>query len=47
MSRNLFRDTYVATWGRWSIGFLAFPPSGLAGRAMAGPVDWPRHCSAV
>ncbi len=28
-------------WGLWSLGFLAFPPAGLIGRAVAGPVDDP------
>lgn len=26
-------------WGVWTAGFLAFPIAGLAGRAVAGPVD--------
>ncbi|MEV6211631.1 hypothetical protein [Kitasatospora sp. NPDC051914] len=27
------------SWAWWTAGFLAFPVSGLAGRAVAGPVD--------
>ena len=38
MSRSTFRDTSIGTWALWTIGFLAFPLSGLAGRAIAGPV---------
>jgi hypothetical protein len=26
-------------WALWTVGFLAFPIAGLAGRAVAGPVD--------
>ncbi|MFB6839096.1 hypothetical protein [Streptomyces sp. NPDC056361] len=29
----------VRDWIRWTAGFLAFPIAGLAGRAVAGPVD--------
>ncbi|MFJ5829449.1 hypothetical protein [Streptomyces sp. NPDC093089] len=29
----------VRDWVRWTAGFLAFPIAGLAGRAVAGPVD--------
>ncbi|HXV93671.1 MAG TPA: hypothetical protein VD813_10265 [Pseudonocardia sp.] len=28
-------------WARWTAGFLAFPLAGLAGAAVAGPVDSP------
>ncbi|WP_432492515.1 hypothetical protein [Kineococcus gypseus] len=28
-------------WALWTLSFLAFPPAGLAGRALAGPVDDP------
>lgn len=41
MSRNIFRDALIADWGLWTVGFLAFPLSGLAGRAVAGPVNSP------
>lgn len=27
------------SWALWTVGFLAFPIAGLAGRAIAGPVD--------
>jgi hypothetical protein len=29
----------LRSWGLWTAGFLAFPIAGLAGRAIAGPVD--------
>ncbi|GAA4754839.1 hypothetical protein GCM10023328_42970 [Modestobacter marinus] len=31
----------VRAWAWWTLGFLAFPPAGLIGRALAGPVDDP------
>ncbi|MFE7600614.1 hypothetical protein [Streptomyces sp. NPDC057494] len=31
----------LRTWVLWAAGFLAFPIAGLAGRAVAGPVDDP------
>ncbi|MFD0373011.1 hypothetical protein [Streptomyces sp. NPDC127114] len=31
----------LRAWIRWTAGFLAFPVAGLAGRAVAGPVDGP------
>lgn len=33
------RTSLWRPWALWTIGFLAFPIAGLAGRAVAGPVD--------
>jgi hypothetical protein len=33
------RTGLVRSWALWTVGFLAFPIAGLAGRAIAGPVD--------
>lgn len=41
MSRNTFSDSNLANWALWTLGFLAFPLAGLAGRAVAGPVGSP------
>jgi hypothetical protein len=39
MSRNPFSSTAVGSWTLWTLGFLAFPLAGLAGKAVGGPVD--------
>ncbi len=41
MSRNTFLNSPLGDWALWTLGFLAFPLSGLAGRFLAGPVDSP------
>lgn len=33
------RTRLLRSWGLWTAGFLAFPVAGLAGMAVAGPVD--------
>ncbi|WP_214402401.1 hypothetical protein [Pseudonocardia lacus] len=33
------RTRLLRPWALWMVGFLAFPVAGLAGRAVAGPVD--------
>jgi hypothetical protein len=33
------RTRLLRPWALWTAGFLAFPVAGLAGRAVAGPVD--------
>ena len=33
------RTRRLRPWGLWTLGFLAFPIAGLAGGAVAGPVD--------
>ena len=35
------RSDAVRTWLLWTAGFIAFPIAGLAGTAVAGPVDGP------
>jgi hypothetical protein len=32
---------FLRPWLLWTLGFVAFPPAGLIGRAVAGPVDDP------
>ena len=41
MSRNHFSNSTLGSWALWTLGFLAFPLAGLAGRAVGGPVDSP------
>jgi hypothetical protein len=36
---NATRTRLLRPWALWTAGFLAFPIAGLAGRAVAGPVD--------
>jgi hypothetical protein len=33
------RTRALRPWALWTVGFLAFPIAGLAGRAVAGPID--------
>jgi hypothetical protein len=33
------RRSLLRPWALWTAGFLAFPVAGLAGRAVAGPID--------
>jgi hypothetical protein len=35
------RDTFWGSWLIWTVGFLAFPIAGVAGRVIAGRVDDP------
>jgi hypothetical protein len=41
VSRNTFVNSSLGNWALWTLGFLAFPLSGIAGRTIAGPVDSP------
>lgn len=41
MSRNTFLNSPLGDWALWTLGFLAFPLAGIAGGAIAGPVDSP------
>jgi hypothetical protein len=36
---RLTRTGLVRAWALWTVGFLAFPVAGVAGQAIAGPVD--------
>lgn len=33
------RNQLLRSWALWTVGFLAFPIAGVAGKAIAGPVD--------
>ncbi len=36
---NAVRTRLLRPWARWTAGFLSFPLAGIAGGALAGPVD--------
>ncbi len=41
MYRKTFFNSPRGDWALWTLGFLAFPLSGIAGGTIAGPVDSP------
>ena len=41
MSHKPLTDSMLGTWACWTLGFVAFPLAGIAGRAVTGPVDSP------